>query len=270
MMSDYSPFDERGRTRQHVGGYFVPSYEGSYVQLTQERLGYVAPAWTSLVAHHAVVYKPYMRELLQRFQQGGRSAQVALSLNEVSALTNEWVWEILRTLPADEGMLKGFSEYGSYGTWVATHHRSSVNILPQKRWSRFPPLSLFPFNAASCCPTDKKLEQLRQVAKDTQLEYVGWELGHIPWCSTKLSQASASESTSSASEIGDAALTHSKEEASDQKESKANSHGHAERRDAQVVPNQPDLHAFPLMKSDGSKANRQRAHDLAASLPAPT
>jgi len=119
------------KTVVQIGGHILPTYDATY-----RRLFGVAPAsyydnnkQKSFIAHNMVVYKPYMRELLE-------------NLSRRYGDSDSWPYHIMDQAGAGVGResmpMYGFSEYSTYISWVKQHYPESQYILPSQRWRRDP------------------------------------------------------------------------------------------------------------------------------------
>jgi glycosyltransferase involved in cell wall biosynthesis len=182
MTKEYKMFTEDGRVRQHSGGFFIRQY-ASFYRLTGQTVLH-SHDWSSFVVHHAVVYKPYMLELIKALSKPNPSATWAgpasgSLVNTTTAGPNAFVWRILENIASSDISI-GFSEYTSYASWVLHHHPETVYVEKNKLWSRYPPLRMMPKPwSEDCCPTR---EQVDETWDTTNLEFMGWELGHLPYC----------------------------------------------------------------------------------------
>ena len=180
MTERFHMYNRDGRTRQHSGGFFVPSYASAHHTLTGEPLIY-GPQWSSFVVHHAIVYREYMEEMLDVMESDETNKYLQDRLPKYLKIEpgTRWAWNILSSIPS-EVLNIGFSEYASYASWVIKHHPGSIDIQSRQTWSRYAPLQVFPSPFRnSCCPTE---EDVKYIKEKTTLEFVGFEFGHIFYC----------------------------------------------------------------------------------------
>eukprot|EP00958_Prasinococcus_capsulatus_P029224 scaffold7379_cov366-Prasinococcus_capsulatus_cf.AAC.8 len=124
---------------------------------------------SSFTTHSMVVYKPYMVELLDAFA----SSKATPPAGAARGSTN-WAINILGAISSNITQLRlGFSEYGSYVSWVLHKHPQSLHITEAKTWTRHPLLGVWAIGGV-CCPNRRQLWWSKLVG----YQYIGWEVGH--------------------------------------------------------------------------------------------
>ena len=77
-----------------------------------------------------VIYKPYMLELLHEFSGSNITEHIGSDMEDIA-----WAFKILEAVSTNETEMRlGFSEYGSYMSWVMQKHPESIHI---NRWKRY-------------------------------------------------------------------------------------------------------------------------------------
>eukprot|EP00045_Choanoeca_perplexa_P009290 m.88843 g.88843 ORF g.88843 m.88843 type:complete len:829 (-) comp14837_c0_seq1:100-2586(-) len=177
LMSDrYQPLTTEGQIRLHVGGLIIDDYSHVFHARTQLPLLFTS-RWESLVTHHTVVDTGLMAMFLEDMQLASINISGALNPDAQGIFS-------LLDLISDHRMLKGFSEYGSWASWLLHRHPHRVAVVPQRRWSRQLPEDLLTAIAQSprCCPTATQEGLLMKYLHKTEYEFVGFEAGHMPQC----------------------------------------------------------------------------------------
>jgi hypothetical protein len=158
LLKQFHAFDVDGRIQIMGGGDRVCGrrnpcdYDTSYTLLVQK------PCFDSSfghgqVAHHMVMYRPYVLEMLTAFK----------------GATASWASRVLETACKDLAKCDcGFSEYHSMASWLkATHPHAVVDVPPQ--FTRITPTS----KAGNCCPSEADLAKARNAGK----LFAGFERG---------------------------------------------------------------------------------------------
>jgi hypothetical protein len=155
-----------GRAVRHVGGSRVKTYRHAYAALTGgARLG-MAQDGSSYVTHAMVVDARHMRAMLASFEASAPGAEGHHGAGGAHPGMPRWARALLRALPSDSKSLSlGFSEYASYGSWVAVHAPGDVAVAPGRAWTRHPLGSVWAVAAsrlvyprqAACCPSRRLL-----------------------------------------------------------------------------------------------------------------
>jgi hypothetical protein len=177
LMSDqYQPLTTQGQIRLHVGGLFIDDYSHAFHARTQLPFLFTS-RWESLVSHHTVIETRLMAMFLEELKLA------SINISGVLNLQPEGIFAILDLIP-DHRMLKGFSEYGSWGSWLLQRHPHRVAVVPHRTWSRQLPEDILTAIASSpqCCPTLSQENLLLNYLHKTELEFVGFEAGHMPQC----------------------------------------------------------------------------------------
>jgi hypothetical protein len=164
------------RAVRQIGGNVIRSYDGSYEKLMQgrEKMAYAVDG-TSYVTHQMVVDADIMDEMLATF------AEVAKP--EEDTTLPPWAIAILQSLD-DENLHLGFSEYGSYASYVDKHYPDMVDVEVRKNWARASggklgiSLQRWMNHDGLCCPGPGVLNLMRS----RRFQYVGHEIGHVESC----------------------------------------------------------------------------------------
>eukprot|EP00241_Pyramimonas_parkeae_P018817 CAMPEP_0114298770 /NCGR_PEP_ID=MMETSP0059-20121206/12604_1 /TAXON_ID=36894 /ORGANISM="Pyramimonas parkeae, Strain CCMP726" /LENGTH=409 /DNA_ID=CAMNT_0001421171 /DNA_START=157 /DNA_END=1386 /DNA_ORIENTATION=- len=149
----------------NTGGYLTPTYDQVYERLMGTKMSYAADG-TSFVTHSMMIYRPYMEALMLRFNMGKGG--------------NGWIYRILDQLDTRD-VQRGFSEYGSYASWMIENHSEKMAIVPYRTWSRHPIGGVLGMQALRlnneyglCCPNKSILQIMRLLDN----AFVGFEIGH--------------------------------------------------------------------------------------------
>jgi len=137
----------------HIGGHILPTYDATYKRLfgVQPASYYEHTQKKSFIAHHMVVYKPYMLELLGnlslRYSEAAPSGEIqgkfrGNSGNFQGFRKDSWPYHVMDQASAGVGRgsmpVYGFSEYSTYISWTKQHYPESQFILTTQRWRRDP------------------------------------------------------------------------------------------------------------------------------------
>ena len=90
-------------------------YFQQYFVFTQRVLGFKRLVNHSFISEHMMIDKKYMAELIELFIEKGQSGQT-------------WVEYILRSIDLEYLDSSGFSEFETYGNFIAAYHRDSFRV----------------------------------------------------------------------------------------------------------------------------------------------
>jgi hypothetical protein len=178
-------------TRLDISAVRIPEYERSYTALFGRPARYPRDGM-SFVAHWAMVYRPFLLEMLEELggrTAGGGGGGAAHQLGEgLTAPSLSWAAAILDSVqPGFRNIYYGFSEYTTYVSWVLDNKPGAAHVMPRKAWMRVAPRThkwLQELRYDKCCPDERVL----RVAAERRWVYLGWELGgaHSPECKREL------------------------------------------------------------------------------------
>ena len=178
LMSDqYEPLGHVSRLpRLHVGGLFIDAYAHAFYRATGLPFLFTS-RWESLVTHHAVLPVRLVDQFLAELGLADVTSAGAVEVTPGSVTA-------FLDLIATEDLVKGFSEYGSWASWVLQRYPEQVELVLERTWSRQLPAELLTAitRDQGCCPAPEHSEALWRFLETTRLEYVGFEAGHLPQC----------------------------------------------------------------------------------------
>jgi len=94
-----------------------------YFELTQRVLGIERLVDFSFISEHLMIHKEYMNELISHFEAR-------------SSIGSSWVWLILNSIDERHLGQSGFSEYETYGNFMASKYKDSFRCRPLKSTRR--------------------------------------------------------------------------------------------------------------------------------------
>ena len=162
------------RVAVQSGGHNIEAYDATYRRLMGRGLE-MDNFGGSFTTHHAVVSKHLMNKLLD-----------ALSIDG-SDDANSWITNIVNNAGNSASALKvGFSEYGTYVSFVRQTAPRTQHVIEYKQWARAPfqvtrffRLRARYFGWAPCCPRHWMFWYHKYILRQI---YVGFEIGHMPMC----------------------------------------------------------------------------------------
>merc|ERR1719440_1348222 len=156
LVRDFCPFNAQGQVNLMEGSYNAQNmcnrfYEQTFEKLTTLQYVY-SQTGAGLTSHHLVVNRKIMREMLATMGQG-----------------RNWSTAILEaSCPDLEHCGCGFSEYGSYASWMKHRHATDIKEVP-RQFKRLQE----EIKPPRCCP-EQYAEYLKKQAEDGVI-FVGFE-----------------------------------------------------------------------------------------------